>query len=232
MPVKMEKTKLLLDIGIVIFGLLAALFAILSLVYGSRIDFAKRIEEERLKTKIAEANAVSEKAKEEAANALSSAANTNERAIKLDLKLEEQKERAARAEKELLDLQEKVKPRSVSSAVANKLIAALSKLPNKNINLSSSLGDGEAASYANQIKAIFERAGWKVDSGIGFSTYTGIGLYMLVKSDRDMDAKKLLDTFEAGGILFQVQIQKDGAKIQIFVGSKNNQDIKTEIKSL
>ena len=52
-----------------------------------------------MKTKIAESNASAEKAKEEAANALFSVANTNERAKKIELKLEEQKERSANVEK-------------------------------------------------------------------------------------------------------------------------------------
>ena len=52
-----------------------------------------------MKSKIAESNASAEKAKEEAANALFSAANTNERAKKIELRLEEQKERSANVEK-------------------------------------------------------------------------------------------------------------------------------------
>ena len=52
-----------------------------------------------MKSKIAESNASAEKAKEEAANALFSLANTNERAKKIELRVEEQKERSANVEK-------------------------------------------------------------------------------------------------------------------------------------
>lgn len=221
---KMEKAKLTFDICVTVFGLLAAAFAVLSLIYSSRIDYAKKIEEERLKAKVSEANAFAERAKEEAAKAFENAATTNERSQKLELQVEEQKERAANAEKDLLLLKDKIKPRSVPTDIANKLINELKLFNTKEIHLSSSLGDGEAASYANQVKAIFDYAGWKVDSGIGFSTYTGVGVYILTKTNNDRDAEKLINIFNASGIKLQHQVNPDGKKIQIFIGSKNNLD--------
>ncbi|WET03495.1 hypothetical protein [Flavobacterium sp. YJ01] len=221
----MEKIKLSLDIGITFFGVLAALFAVLSLIYGSKIDAVKKIEEERLKSKIAESNASAQKAKEEAANALVSAANTNERAKKLELKVEEQKEKTANAEKELIILKDKIKPRSIPTQNVNKLIAELKKLSNKEIHISSSLGDGEGATYATQFKNLFEFAGWKVNSGIGFSTYTGVGVYLLTKNKNDTEAIKIKKIFNASDIHFQEQIMEEGTKLQIFIGSKNSQDL-------
>lgn len=222
---KMEKIKLYCDVGIVVFGLLAALFAVLSLIYGSRLDFAKQIEEERLKSKIAESNAFAEKAKEQAADALSSAANTNERAIILELKVEEQKERAANAEKELIILKDKIKPRSIPIEIANKLILELKKIVVKEIHISSSLGDGEAAAYADQFKNLFEFAGWKVNSGIGLSTYTGVGIYMVTKTENDNEAIKIKNILSSSGIILQDQVIAEGAKMQIFIGSKNNNNL-------
>jgi hypothetical protein len=217
----MEKTKLILDVGVTVFGLLAALCAVLSLVYNSKIDYAKKIEEERLKAKVAESNAFAAKAKEEAASALSSAASTNERAKKLALEVETQKERAANAEKELLILKDRVKPRSISAEKANGLINELKKFSLKEIMISSSLGDGEAAAYANQFKNIFESAGWKVQSGIGFSSFTGVGVYILVKNGDDQDAGRLQKIFARFQINLQGQVTPEGLKIQIFIGSKN-----------
>jgi hypothetical protein len=224
----MEKAKLVFDICITVFGLLAAAFAVLSLIYSSKIDFAKKIEEERLKAKVSESNAIAEKAKEEAAKAFENAASTNERSQKLELQVEEQKERAANAEKDLLILKDKIKPRSVPIDIANKLIDELKSFGIKEIHLSSSLGDGEALSYANQIKAIFEYAGWKVDSGIGFSTYTGVGVYILTKTNDNKDAEKLMKIFNSLGIKLQHQVNSEGVKIQIFIGSKNNLDTSSD----
>lgn len=182
---QMEKTKLLFDICITIFGLLAAAFAILSLIFSSKIDFRKKIEEERLKTKVAESIAISEKAKEEAAKAFENAAITNERAQKLELQVEEQKEKAANAEGDLLKLKNQIKPRSISIENATKLISVIKNFSTKEILISSSFGDGEALLYANRIKEIFEYAGWKVNSNMGSSFYTGRGVYIFTKADND-----------------------------------------------
>jgi hypothetical protein len=198
------------------------------LIYASKLDYAKKIEEERLKSKIAASNAVAAKAKEEAANALSSAANTNERAKKLELQVETQKERAATAEKELLMLKERVKPRSIPPEKSKGLIDELKKFALKEIMISSSLGDGEAAAYANQFKYIFETAGWKVNSGIGLSTFTGVGVYIIVKDSGDQDAGRLQKVFSNFGINFQGQVMPEGTRIQIFVGSKNVREAGTE----
>jgi hypothetical protein len=222
---KMEKIKLYCDVGIVIFGLLAAVFAVLSLIYGSKLDLAKQIEEERLKSKIAESNAFAEKAKEQAADALSSAANTNERAVKLELKVEEQKERAANAEKELIILKDKIKPRSIPIEIANKLVLELKKIVVKEIHISSSLGDGEAAAYADQFKNLFEFAGWKVNSGIGLSTYTGVGIYMITKTENDKEALEIKSILSSSGIKLQDQVMAEGTKMLIFIGSKNNSNL-------
>lgn len=225
---RMEKIKLILDIAAGVFGLLAASCVVFALIYNSKIDYAKKIEEERLKTKVAESNAFAEKAKEEAANALLSAATTNERAKKLELQVETQKKRAANAEQELLILKGRIKPRSISVEKANDLINELRKFSLKEIHLSSSLGDGEAASYANQFKQIFEEAGWKVNSGIGLSTFTGVGVYIIVKQSDDQDAGRLQKMFTDFGINLHGQVMPEGAKLQIFVGSKNNRESGTE----
>ena len=225
---KMEKIKLLVDIGVTIFGLLAALCAVLSLIYNSKINYEKKIEEERLKTKVAQSNAFAAKAREVAANAMSSAAITNEKAKKLELQVEKQKERTAIAEKELFLLKDRVKARNISTDKANGLITELKKYTLKEILISSSLGDGEAAAYATQFKSIFESAGWKVGAGIVLSSFTGAGVYILVKSGNDIDAGTLQKTFSSFGINLKGQVMPEGAKIQIFIGSKNIQEKGTE----
>ncbi len=224
----MERIKFIVDMGVTVFGLLAALCAILALVYSLKLDYAKKIEEERFKLKIAESNAVAAKAKEEAATALSSAANTNERAKKLELQVETQKERAASAEKDLLNLQEKIKPRTITPEKSQSLIQELKKFKLKEIMISSSLGDGEALTYANQFKQIFEVAGWKVNSGVGLSTFTGAGVFILVKNEKDNEAGILQKLFSGFGIKMEGQVMSGGAKIQIFIGSKNTSDTESK----
>lgn len=250
---KMEKIKLSFDLGIAIFGVLAALFAVLSLIYGSKIDTVKKIDEERLKSKIAESNASAEKAKEESANAMVNVASANERAKtlelkveeqkektaeaennlivlnktakKLELRVEEQKEKTATAEKDLIILKEKIKPRSIPTKYVNILIDELKKLPKTQIGILSSLGDGEASIYATQFENIFKLAGWKVESGVGFSIYTGVGLYLFTESKADKEAIEIKKIFNALDIHFQEQINPSGGKLQIFIGSKDSQNL-------
>ena len=220
----MERIKFILDIGVTVFGLLAAFFAVLSFIYGSRIEVAKKIEEQRLKLKVSEANAIAAVAKEEAASALFNAANTNERSKKLELQVETQKERAADAEKELLNLKEKLKPRSISFEKSKRLIDELKEFSLKEISISSPLGDGEAASYAMQFQKIFTEAGWKVDSGIGLSTYTSVGIHIIVKNKYDLEAGRLQKLFKSLGLNLQGSVSSSGVRIQILIGSKNNNE--------
>lgn len=256
---RMEKIKLISDICLAVFGLLAALCAVLSLIYGSKIDVFKKIEEERLKTRIAESNAVAEqankdaanaterakqldlkveeqkeiaaklnilaeKAKEEAAKAIESAASTNEHAKQLELKVAEQKERAANAEKELIILKQKVRSRSFTHEVWMKLMNELHEFPPQAILISSSLGDGEAANYADQFKRIFQGAGWKVSSSVGSSGLTGVGISVFTKNPIDPEADKLIQLLHLNGVEAKRKSMEKQVMIQLFIGSKINAD--------
>ena len=216
----MENIKLGLDICIAIFGLLAALSVIFSLILGSKINYAKKVEEERLILKVAESNANSDKAKKEAAIALDNAAKINEKAKILELKVAEQKERAAIAERELIALQDKIKPRTIPEEKIKDIVSELKKITNSNILISSSLGDGEAAPFARQFQAIFESAGWKVDAGIGSSAYTGVGVILLTKNIKDERIKDIVTIFGKANIQIYVQENLKGLDFQLFVGSK------------
>ena len=216
----MENIKLGLDICIAIFGLLAALSVIFSLILGSKINYAKKIEEERLILKVAESNANSDKAKKEAAIALDNAAKINEKAKILELKVAEQKERAAIAERELIALQNKIKPRIIPEEKIKDIVSELKNITKSNIHISSSLGDGEAAPFARQFQAIFEAAGWKVDAGIGASAYTGVGVVLLTKNIKDERIKDIITIFGKADIQIYLQENLEGLDFQLFVGSK------------
>ena len=138
----------------------------------------------------------------------------------LELKLEGQKERAAQAEMDLINLQEKVKPRSISSAKVDLLIARLSEFPIKEINIASSLGDGEAISYANQLKDIFEASGWKVVSGIGRSIDTDVGILIFTSDQSNQNVPPLMNILSDAGIKIRPFHRPKRPYLQMFVGSK------------
>ena len=127
--------------------------------------------------------------------------------------------------KELNILKAKIKFRSITIESANELTLKLKKLITKEINISSSLEDGEAASYANQFKSLFEFAGWKVESGIGISSCRGVGIYVMTKNENNKEALKIKNIFAPSGIELQEQVMPEGAKMHIFIGSKNNNNL-------
>lgn len=218
----MEKFKLWLDVAIVVFGLLAAIAAIVGLIIGNRIDYAKELEEKQWQAKIAESSAQAEKAKEEAAMALSSAASMNERANALELETETQKERAAIAEKQLLELTEKLKPRKITAEQHWNIVADLRKSPRGKINISSPLGNTEALMYANQFLKIFEEVRWEVSTGIGRSSLTGAGVFIITPNESDINAINIQKIFSRHGLNVHGQLEKNfpADHLNLFIGDK------------
>lgn len=219
----LETAKFWLDIAVTGFGLLAAASAVFALLIGSKIDAAKKLEEQTVKAQIAASGARAEEAKKEAANALASAAATNERANALELEAGKQKERAAVAEKELLELEERMKPRNLTSEQASQLISILKSTPKGKVNVSSVLGNSEASNYASQILRILTESGWTVSSGIGLSTITGEGLFIITPNQNDANAVNLQNIFASVGITIKKQIDKSFPLdvVTFFVGDKH-----------
>ncbi len=176
----MEKTKLWLDLAIVIFGLLAAFSGILGFIMAKKIQAKNEIEKEGFKAQIAESTANAATAKLDAANASLETAATNERTRILEQETLIQRERAAVAEKELLTLKNKLAPRRISDHLERKIILALKKIPKKRVQLTCKLSNEESFIYATQFREIFEEAGWHIINGaIGQSTVADKGVHIL-----------------------------------------------------
>jgi hypothetical protein len=206
----MEKLKIGLEIALLTIGLLAAVVAVINFRLGQKIDDQKKIEEQRTQARIAESSAQAEIAKEEAAKALASAAAMNERANALELEGQKQKERAAIAERELLALKEKVKPRSLTRQQFDDVVAILKKEPKGKVSIQSTLSNHEAAAYAVQFKSMLESVGWDVEStGIGFNMTVGSGVIIMTSRMDDAEAIRLQKAFERAGIKATGQINKE-----------------------
>lgn len=109
-------------------------------------------------------------AKESAALANSSAAEATLKAIEasnqttaLEAKLEEQRERAARAEAALLALRIEVAPRRLSEHDIRVLSDLLKEVEKGFKLVVSHVNDPEAAAYAKDFRKAFVEAGWKVE---------------------------------------------------------------------
>ncbi len=231
---KMEQIKSFLDSTIALIGLIAAVVAVGSWYAGKKLDAEKAIEEERLKTRVAEANAEAETARKEASKANESIAKTDlkaqgleleilnqkERANNLSFELEAQKEKTIKAEKELLLLREKVKQRTISESSKDSIVNELSKHTSQSIKISSPWLDGEAQNYAIEIANLFIAAGWSTNAdGIAASPLTGAGIVLINNGSTDDRIGIISDIFRNNDINFQSQ-EKENVDMLIFVGTK------------
>jgi len=79
----------------------------------------------------------------------------------VEIELNKQRERAANAELALLQLQEQIKPRTISPEQRTRLIATLKNAPNKlPVDVTCIIGDGEGFAFASQIDEILKSSGW------------------------------------------------------------------------
>ncbi len=85
---------------------------------------------------------------------------------RVEIELAKQQERAATAERALLELQERVKPRHLSAEQRKKLIEVLTPAAKGPIKVSHLLLDEEGRSFATQIDEALIAAGWSSD-GVG-----------------------------------------------------------------
>lgn len=180
---KMEKIKSFLDSIIAFIGVITAIVAVGSWYAGKRLDAKKAIEEERLKTRVAEANSEAETAKKEAAKANESISKTDLKAQELELEiitqkrkanilaleLESQKEKTANAEIELLQIKSKITPRSIPESKVRNFINSLRKASFKKITFIREIGDDEIYLFTLNLQNIFKNAGW--NTGIGMSVF-------------------------------------------------------------
>jgi hypothetical protein len=145
-----------------------------------RIEEAKKgvakIEGENLKL-----IGILEQEKGKVAGLETDAANAKSAQQRVEIDLRKQEERAAKAEKDLLELKEKIKWRHIDLGQRKKLVAALTSVPIKGIvDIISVAGDAEGFAFAGEIDSILKESGWTttgVSQGIfGPSNPRGIEL--------------------------------------------------------
>jgi hypothetical protein len=182
--------------AVLIFTVLAAIAGVVAWHFSSQYRDAKDAAFERFKlqssvsiaesaARTAEANERASEAGEEAAKAVAEAASANDRAKTLEFERGKQRERAAQAEKQLFELQERTKPRQISEEQRTRLMTLLSAASPKGlVGLGCVRGDAEGGTLAEQIDEVLKAAGWST-TGIARATYDGgnpTGLFVLVKS--------------------------------------------------
>jgi hypothetical protein len=108
---------------------------------------------------------------------------------KVQIELARQEERAAKAERALLELQERNKPRQISGEQARQIIAKLKEFSGLKVNLFAYAGDEEIVRIANQIILILRApngAGWLLFSASGNELGRAVsGILVEIKTDAD-----------------------------------------------
>lgn len=127
---------------------------------------------------------------------------------RVEVDLEKQKERTAIAERDLLTLQERVKPRHLSAAQKELLFGKLQGIRPVTLNISWSMSSEDGAGYGEDFAAVFRKLGWTVGpSNMMAAMYSGPFTGVLVGIKQNPPPPQALAIISA---LSQVGIQASG----------------------
>lgn len=117
------------------------------------------------------------------------------------------RDKAAKSEQELLKLQEKLKPRSVSPEQRARLVPALREIdPKGTLAVAAVSGDWESSSLASQFIDALKEAGWTV-TPINMLGVAGYGMALIPKDPDNAPGyvSKVAAAFTSAGIPLVVQ---------------------------
>lgn len=152
-----------------------------------------------LRTQVANLEIQALDAKKDVARLQKDATDAKAAQQKVETQLAAQQERAARAEQSLLELQEKVKWRSVSKWQKDRFIEITKNQKKGEVEIMAKAGDPEAIAYANELMPMLQDAGWTVPP-VEVRTYFGageIGLFLQINS---FEALKNTDPSEPNAV--------------------------------
>ncbi|MDX2029227.1 MAG: hypothetical protein SF339_01060 [Blastocatellia bacterium] len=163
------------------------------------------------------------KAASEVAILQKSAADARAEQQRVQTALAAQQERAAIAEKALLELQERIKPRTLTAEKRARILEILKPSPKGIVKIAFAANDNEALSLATQIAEVLVAAGWQASPGgptIESTTPKGLGIF--VRNEQTPGAGALQHAlaavgFPAGGM---TNPELPEGHIVLFVGQK------------
>jgi hypothetical protein len=177
---------------------------------------------------LGESNARAALAEQHSAEANVIAARTAAQAKTLEIEAGRQRERAALAERALLELQQRIKPRSITDAERPGLLEALKRAePKGPVLLNHVMGDAEGQAFAVQISRVLDEAGWPVlgvteSAQGGGDDPTGLGIVIRSLAAPPPHAMALQRSLKINGLgLHLVEYPNVGANsVVILVGVK------------
>ena len=165
------------------------------------------------------------------------AARAHERTTMLDLELEQQRERAANAEKQLLELRERLAPRTLNTQQQANITQKAKAFTKHKINIITPADDVEIINVGNKIIDALQAAGWLVGFRTGVDTSRAVS-GMIVEVDPNADrtvqeaANNLVTILAAENLKVGLVTAHDSftgmstghpiadAKIRLFIGKK------------
>lgn len=118
-----------------------------------------------------------------------SRALTEQQRVQMELAAQEQK--TAEAQRSLLELRERIKPRRLNDKDAAAFVAALKTLPSGTIDFGyTSAGGDETFNFAKQFLSLFQQAGWTVQNNASIAQHLdvqviGVGILVSVPAGPD-----------------------------------------------
>lgn len=198
------------NVAVVTFTVLAAFAGVFALYLSGKATAEKDAALDRFK---AESAATISSADARAAEAFAQAATANERTKALELATEEQRERAAKAEKELLALQLFIRePRRLNLEEAKKILA---NNPKGHASILFA-ADEEAKTFASELSKTLSDAGWTVDIEKGTMqsdrspSLEGVPLKGLVLEKGLPTGEPIPDVVHSGDTLHKVLLASEG----------------------
>lgn len=216
----------------VILGAVTLLAQHLALVRTKTVSALKtelsKAKDRQLQVALAERDIKIGEANRAAGDANRSAAEIRERANRLEKEAAQQRERAAVAERTLLELKERTKPRALTADQRDILIGALRNTVRGRVEIACISGDSEGQALAEQIGDAFRQAGWPV-AGVGnvfFDEPKPKGIFLRVKSRAAVPAHTagLQHAFATAGLNVPVaespNMPHNQDTVEVLVGTK------------
>lgn len=135
-----------------------------------------------------------------------------------------ERERAAKVEKELLEVQERLKSRRLTLPQRTSLVNDLSRGEKGEISIDFMAANGETEQFATDIAEVLRSSGWTVTRLgplIPLGMPTPIGLVLLVRDRQIPRVLALISAFDHIGLMGSVRVNPEyNPPVQLIVGSK------------
>ncbi|MBI3895694.1 MAG: hypothetical protein HY313_07155 [Acidobacteria bacterium] len=199
--------------GVILLAITAVIAVATAVVSGVALS-----KQERLRDAESRLASLKEKQlRDELTEAGNTAKEARDRSVMLETEAAKQQERAAKAEKELLELQQRLAWRTFTKEEEQRLVKELTAFSGMVAELTL-LGDDEAARFGETIISILGNAGWSVrivTTGVSVPPRYGI---IIGHANGDNGAETFVRLLKSTNM--QVREEIGGKSIQVFVGLK------------